>query len=116
MAAGASGQQTGNPDGSPESFSGLSGGAVKTEEAPKMKTEHKILFAVIAAVVVVALILLLYFTSPNRALPFRCGLLRLGRLLWHVITVMTVVTVTAGTIDGKCCRHATPDVTRICRK
>ena len=73
MAAGASGQQTGNPDGSPESFSGLSGGAAKTEEAPKMKTEHKILFAVIAAVVVVALILLLYFTSPNRALPFRSG-------------------------------------------
>ena len=39
----------------------------------EMKTEHKILFAVIAAAVVVALILLLYFTSPNRALPFRSG-------------------------------------------
>ena len=73
MAAGAADQQTGNPDGSPESFSGLSGGAAKADEAPKMRREHKIMFAVIAAAAIAALILLLYFTSPNRALPFRSG-------------------------------------------
>ena len=74
MTAEAPGQQTENPDGSPESFCDLSGGAAKAEEAPKMKREHKIMFAVIAAAAIVALILLLYFTSPNRtALSFGSG-------------------------------------------